>query len=475
MTRRLRPFLIALAAACLMPGCEGTSSGVDNPGLAELTVNFRDGEGSPMRVTGDLDVFSADQNPALDPAPLATIRVRSTSFTNLTGEDFARIHAASKRAATRAAKRAVPAGPAAKRSAAAESASAGSAEPMEFNLVFRGDARIGFLASGLLFDPEAQAFLGGEGRLTRLDARPKPLVRYRSRIVLAAVHGDIGRVFIPGTPFQATLTDSGFVFEGLPEGAFELRLVDGGGRIYAVKETLDTRASQALTSFTADTGAVSRLDPADTSVTPAELRIDAGTQIDAFVNVVTSLRARVFGADSLNPRIAYLWRQLSGPVRAHVENSTSAETRAKFPAEGVYAIEASAALGAASARDTLYVHVREAQAPARPRVVQPAPGDSLKAGAAANIAWEMPVKGAATIELSRTGGITWDTLARRVESFQGLSRWSWTPADSLGASRDCLIRVRLDGSDSLVAVMAGPFTLFARPDSLARPDSAKVR
>ncbi len=73
---------ITWAASCLLAsvgllgtGCEGTSSGVDNPGVTDLTISFRDSEGAAMRVTGVVDVYAVYQNPSVDPRPLATVRV----------------------------------------------------------------------------------------------------------------------------------------------------------------------------------------------------------------------------------------------------------------------------------------------------------------------------------------------------------------------------------------------------------------
>jgi hypothetical protein len=185
------------------------------------------------------------------------------------------------------------------------------------------------------------------------------------------------------------------------------------------------------------------------------------------VGVGTFLSARILGVDSLNRRISFLWRQLSGADRAILETPTAPETRAKFPREGVYSFEASATVGAVTMRDTLFMLVRLAPAPARPKVVQPRAGDSVIAGKPVLIAWEMPVGGMATVQFSRTLGNQWDTLASNLASVQGLSRFEWHPLDSLKGSRECLVRVTLQSGDSLlVAEMPGPFFLISRSDSL---------
>src|SRR3954471_1438916 len=78
--------LVFFAASCSDNQVAGTSSGVDNP---SLTVSFAS-SGTAARVTGDLNVYTADQNPAIDPEPLATIKIKNSAFTVLTGDDFRR-------------------------------------------------------------------------------------------------------------------------------------------------------------------------------------------------------------------------------------------------------------------------------------------------------------------------------------------------------------------------------------------------
>src|SRR5258706_11152897 len=91
--RPLQPLLRPLAAlfagaavfaaatgliAALLIACDaGTSSGVDNP---ELTVDFVNPAGIALRVNGDLEVYAQDQNPALNPGPLITLKVTNSGF-----------------------------------------------------------------------------------------------------------------------------------------------------------------------------------------------------------------------------------------------------------------------------------------------------------------------------------------------------------------------------------------------------------
>lgn len=449
--------LLAAPALLVHTGCEGTSSGVDNPGLAEMTVTFRSADGSAARVSGDLDVYGKDQNPAVFPEPLATVKVQGSAFTTLTGEDFDRIYTAGKIAA--ATKRA--AGP-----AAAEAPTAPAVDsPVAFNVVFRSDAKTGTLSFGLVYDPKRKAFLRGGQALSRLDLSPKALQRYRARLAREDVHGELGRVYIPGTPFQATLDDTGFVFEDLPEGVFPMRLLNAEGRIFPVRESLDTRQSR---TFTASLVPVGTLDTVDTLKPPARFEVFAGGIREAAVGILTVLEAKILGLDSTDRRISVLWRPIKpnpADTAVRIANPTNLLTQVKFSAPGAYAIELVVTVGTVTMKDTAQFRVREAPLPTKPRVLQPRVKDSLLLGAPTQISWEMPVAGFATVELSLKGGVDWQIVAKEVVSNQGITAHRWTPDPALPTSASCLIRVRLQprdtslARDSLVATMEGPFLL----------------
>lgn len=342
------------APAFFMSGCEGTSSGVDNPEVAQLIVDFRDAQGAAMAVSGDLDVFARDQNPALSPEPLATIKVRNAARTNLSGLDFDRIRGKVE--------------PATKGSAAAVYARAPAADsPFAFNAVFRSKTGIGTLAFGLTYDPGRRAFaLSGE-ELSRLELRPAPVVRYAARLQRAAVHGDLGRVYIPGSPYLSTLADSGFVLEDLPEGVFDLRLLAGDGSVYAVEESLDTRVSR---TYTASPVPLDRIDSSDIPDLPISFTVKAVGPPEAFAGTPAPFDARTAGPEPLDKRASFLWRQIDSiadPGIARIKNPTAKGTEITFPAAGEYKLEVSATIGLTTARDTLIQRVREAPGPAAPR------------------------------------------------------------------------------------------------------------
>lgn len=464
MTKSILPAALLaalLGAPALLPltGCEGTSSGVDNPGVAEMTVTFRSSDGAAARVSGDLDVYGKDQNPAVHPEPLATVKVQGSSFTTLTGEDFERIYSAGKIAA------------ATKRSAAAAPGATPSAvdSPVAFNVVFRSDAKTGTLSFGLVYHPKRKAFLRDGRALARLDLSPKALQRYRARLARETLHGDLGRVYIPGTPYQATLDDTGFVFEDLPEGVFPVRLLNAEGRIYPVRESLDTKVARV---FTAGLVPVGTLDTVDTLTPPVRFEVFAGGIQEAAVGILTVLEAKILGLDSTDRRISALWRPIKpnpADTAVRIANPTSLLTQVKFSAPGAYAIELAVTVGSVTLKDTAQIRVREAPLPTRPRVLQPRVKDSLMLGVPTQISWEMPVAGFATVELSLSGGLDWQVIAKEVASNQGITAHRWTPDPALPASHTCLIRVHLlpkDTSavrDPMLATMEGPFLLAPVP------------
>ena len=82
---RVLPVLMALLWACTdnpSGDLAGTSSGVDNP---KIIVSFRDSVGKPMRVTGTLSLFVADQNPAVDAVPIIALNVNNSSYQMFSG------------------------------------------------------------------------------------------------------------------------------------------------------------------------------------------------------------------------------------------------------------------------------------------------------------------------------------------------------------------------------------------------------
>jgi hypothetical protein len=472
MNRLLRrgfgPFgrrIAAWSAAALMAmapafhtGCMGGTTGVDNPGLARLPVDFRDAAGHPAAVQGMLEIYDREHNPAVDSGPLLRVAVGNDAGVILTGEEFDRIGSA--RMAKYAGanwKRAAGAG----RNAAAGGAAGGAAlmdgadSLIRFNLVFRSGTASGAVATGLSYDPVAKVFrldsavAGDAVRLT-----PRPLLRFAARIRSGAIPGP-GRVFLPGTPFQATLVDSDFALQGLPEGRFGMRLLGDQGYVYAVRETLDTRA---VGPFTAEPDPIGRIGA---SLAPAGFAVEALGPLDAYAQQSIGLTGRVLGADSNDSRISVLWRPLRAQSvdSARIDEPTRLNAQILFPATGGYAVELSATLGATTVRDTLQIKVSLAPAPTKFSI--PLGGDSLKMGQTYKLLWSTSLAGKGRLEYSYKNGEagSWVVAADSVALVPGTASAPWTTPVIGSVVTPCLLRLLLIPSDSLLAQTPAPFFL----------------
>ncbi|MDB5050392.1 MAG: hypothetical protein JWO30_3463 [Fibrobacteres bacterium] len=417
-------FALSIPAFLFSSCSEGTSSGWDNP----TVVAFVDVSGGPQKVSGELKIFSADQNPAIDPFPLARVRVMGASSTQLTQNDF-------------------------------ERALGGSAEGLQFNLVFEGDSGTGALAMGLEY--HSGAVTGTDFAKSLLEMTVQPLVRYRAKLALKPVHGDLGRVYIPGTAYQATLDEGAFTFDGLPAGELPLDLLNSDGYIFAVRESLDTRIGKVYTPAAASTGTL----PGGNGPVIKIFRVDAGAARETLVGVANSIDATLIDADSTDARLSVLWRQIGKRDTANVRiaNPTRLKSSVTFSSDGIYRIEVNVTLRTSTAKDTLTFSVHGITAPALLTVTQPKPGDSLIAGKEYAISWENPMPGPMTILFSSNGGAAWDTLAQHYTGGDGFPVFLWTPPQDK-ATKAGLIEVR-DESDTASARMEGIFSILqAEPD-----------
>ncbi|GEM_PF-1666056 len=478
----LRPLaaLIAGAALCaayagliasLLIGCEGgTSSGVDNP---QLTVDFVNPSGMALRITGDLEVYSQDQNPALNPDPLITLKVTNAGFKVLDAKDFDRIQSAnSKRAAGMT-----------KTSASDEAGYAAVSTPILFNLILRTQDHTGGLSFGFKYDSAARAFfrVGGPA-IKSVNLEPKPLVRYSAKVTREPVHGTGGRMFVPGSPFVATLVDSSFVIENLPEGLFPLRLLTADGKVYAVPDSLNSKDSTLI--YHPRTTPIGAVDTSHKDTLPA-YTVFAGDPHEAFVELASFLEGKIAGPGATDSRLSVLWRLIkdaadSGradslphdtiphdtlhpktqPRHADIHSPTLLRSEVHFTEEGVYEFELAATLGVRTLTDTVVISVRHLPPPGKPRIIKPGPGDSVLAGKVYNIQWEMQDKGPALVQVSVDSGVKWITLAEHYPGQAGLQVFPWTPSRDLGASAKCFIQVRSDADTTQRARMEKPFTLL---------------
>lgn len=442
--RRFAPVWgIALCALAFMAACSdnrvaGTSSGVDNP---SLTVSFAS-SGVAARVTGDLSVYAADQNPAVDPEPLATIKVKNSAFTLITGDDF-------RRAEQAAAKRG-----AAKRAAA--SGISGAGDRTEFNLVLTTQDKNGGIELGLAYDSAARTFTRRDSSVRSVALDPKPLIRYQARMAKDTVHGVGCRVYVPGTPYLATLVDSQFVLADLPQGVMPLRLIGADGKIYPVSDSLNTADSGRL--YLPSSTPTGSIDTAHAGDSIPDFRVIAPAPHDAYLDVPAFLEAKMAGISATDPRLSILWKWLpevarlpdsldhdphagtEPPPTAELLSPTSLRTEVRFHGDGVFHFLVMATVGARTRSDTALVSVRHLPPPP-PAILHPAPAESLVLGHAYTVQWQMPGKGPYSIEVSTNNGEKWSPLANGYASPEGLQIFPWTPSPDLGTSDRCLLRI----------------------------------
>jgi hypothetical protein len=465
--------VIATLAALLLAYCAdnrvadgGSSSGVDNP---SLTVGFVNDSGAALKVSGDLEVYAADQNPALDPKPLLTLKIQNSGYTKLSGSDFTRLQISSTSGS---------APPLSKLSAAASAGGTSGTNTAKktgadsaatlFNLVLKTQDRTGSLVIGFRYDPVAKAFsLVDNGKsLSRFDLRPKPLVRYSAHILREPVHGATGRVFVPGTPFLATVVDSVFVLEDLPEGKFPLRLLSGNGNIYPMPIALDSKDSTLI--FRPSTTPLDSIDTTSQDSIP-KFGVVAGSPVAAFVESAGFLDAKLDGVSATDPRLSYLWRLIkytddSGRVNAalpkvSILSPTSLHSEVRFEVAGVYEFELTATMGVHTQSDTLVMPVGRLTSTTPPRITKPVTGEAIAVYKPYNIQWEMPATGPVTIKVSCDIGLIWNTLVQGYSGKDGLSEYSWTPSPDFTANSKCQMQV-LNDADTTMQAKTGPFYLI---------------
>jgi hypothetical protein len=450
---RARGRIASLLIACLLAwpavlhtGCEGGSTGVDNPGLAELPVEFRDDAGDLVLARGALEIYAQDHNPALDSAPLLRLDVTADPGIKLTAGDFDRILAA------RAPKR-----PAAFKRSADEIQAATDA-PIRFNLVFRGVSGSGAVAVGFAYDPGLRRFFPEAGGAKSVRLLPKPLLRFAASLHREAVHGALGRIILPGLPFQATLVDSGFVLDGLPEGRFTAQLQNGDGYLYAVRESLDTRAGRAFTAEPTPLGRIESINP------PAGFGVEAGAPLSTYAGREIGIQGLLSGADSNDTRVSILWRFLDKAPgdSAAIADATRLRTSIRFPASPGYKLELAATFGIVTVRDTLSITVLPPLSSNQAKFLSPQPGDTLVQGEPYIVGWAYAGSSLVRLEVSYkykdSADGTWSLVADSIVNDSVVVSYAWTPPPS-SSSYIGSLRLKAIPSDSVLAVTSGSFTL----------------
>lgn len=460
-TRAMAALAGLLLASCGNDRLAGTSSGVDNP---QLTVGFRDQAGNAMQVTGDLEVYSRDQNPALDPRPLWTIQVRNTAVANLTGDDFRRIREAiATRIATGLSKSGAGSSKAIAETGGSASVIGADTVATTFNLLIRTESRSGDMLMELRYDPVTRAFSRAGGpAVSNVDAHPVPLIRYDARLARSDT-AEPGRVYVPGTPFVATLVDSAFAIGALPPGVFPMRMLTPDGYVYSIKDSLKTAAQGVLHQSLPVP--LEKLDVAGTDSIPGFAVIISGANTTDLVERFF-LNAQVLGIDPANPRVSLLWRQIPTldtprPFTARILSPMGLQTEVVFASETVHQFVFSATVGLRTVADTLEVKATRAKPLELPRILQPLPGDTLRLGIMGKIAWYLPTGGdSIRVELSLDKGNTWSPVSYEATSPMGDSGLAyWTPPATLVPSNESLLRVSSVKNPSVQTTMKGYFSL----------------
>ena len=407
----------------------GGSSGVDNP---EIAVGFTGAGGTPRSVTGSLGLYNASQNPAVNPLPLAEIQLLNVTSAVLRAETSG----------------VVTLRPFAK-------AGAGAVNTItEYNLLLRTGGDSGFLQMRLVYDDTAQKFIVED----RYDTVQKTLpfsvsrfVRYTGWLHRDSVGPGPDRVFIPGTPFQAVVVDSAFTFPALPEGVYTIKVFTAAGWEYAVRGSLDTKVPGIFTLDSAQSP--SRPDGINPDTT---LTAFSGEDHGAFLETDNFLSGDVSGVETGGLRQAILWRQISGPAKAIIEDPTALRTPVIYTAAGAYQFVLSVSFGLASAYDTVLVGLRSVNAGVA-AFIEPTVEDTLRRGQVFNVIWQGRAVENLKLDLSLDSGATWSTVNSTLASNLGLGIYSWTPAASLGTADFC--RLRFMAQDSSIVAISENFLI----------------
>jgi hypothetical protein len=420
--------ILSVGVVLTQTACSGNTTGVDNPGFSEIPISFRDTEGSPTVVQGEIEIYTKDQNPALYPEPVLRVPVQNRSFATLVAEDFGRIQGM---------------------------ASSASDSLLRFNLLFRGSMQTGVFASGFVYDKRRKTFTQENASQPRLEVLPRPLTPFSARMRREAVHGDLGRVYLPGTPFQATLVDSFFVFARMPEGRYVMRLLNAEGKIFAVPESVDTRR---VSSFTANPEPVGQVDPAYSYPTFA---IEAGGAQTVVAGDTIALTGQLSGLDSTDARASLLWRRIK-PLpddSVWLESPTTLQTRLRFQNPGSYALELAVSLGARTLRDTVVFAV-QASGVMLTAFTSPRSGDSLYLGVETKVTFESGWKGLARLEYKYESidATPWQVIADSIQlSIGGVVYWA--PPQVGSEAQKGTLRLLVSATDSVLALSGGLYFL----------------
>lgn len=416
-------FVLALAAAFILGACNddvaGSSSGVDNP---EIALAFTSSSSAALTTTGSLSIYQSNQNPALDPNPIVQVRLVNDSSISLSETDF------------------IPAGD-----------STGDST-QSYNVLFIGDDSTGGLLQSITFNPKTGKFSLGDTGVTRVSMKLSPLVNYASTLQ-GASDSNPERVFIPGTPFQCVVVDSGFAFTQIPSGTFPVHLITGSGVELPLPDSLNTLSPKPIP---VNSGATPI--PRPPAPPPPPLQVNAGTDQTVYLGTQIFLYGQVTGVSGGDPQLAILWRQISpnpDSISAVIANPTALNTSVSFPKPGAYRFVLSATFGTSPPKqDTVWIGVQ----PTPPTTfIAPYPGDTVLLGKPFQVFWSNQTRDTLSLQFSVNNG-PWATLPKdsAIVADSGFDTLSWTPTGA--ASFNCQLRL-VNSSDTLMTVQSGRFTL----------------
>jgi hypothetical protein len=415
---------------CVEDKVAGGSSEVDNP----IVVAFVDSTGISVSASGSLSIYLSGQNPALDPYPLLTKQVENVATIKLASTDFTQ----------------------------------GLDTARTYNLLLIGsNGSVGALLQNLTYQPSTKRFVHDSMTVATVKVPVVPLVRYEAS--LSAGDTGIVRVFIPGTPFQSVVVDSSFVINGVPQGDFPLRVVGGDGSERPLKNAPEGPGPGNHHEVDTTTPPIVRPPPPPPT---QNLVVFAGNDISliaAGAGIVTSssLIGSVQGPDVTDPRLAVLWRQISGPqnAKATIESPTSLNTRVDFPRGGAYQFVLSAVFGNQRIEDTVLVGI---QAPQEQTVfITPTVGDTVYLPPPFSpyyyppekIVWDAHRKDTLIIDFTYDGSNWFPITYFPIESKRGLNNFDWFPQGDSASN----VRLRLRNMRNEVVATSPLFLLRYRP------------
>ncbi len=320
--RGATPLFPLLLTGCNSSDVAGTSSGVDNP---QIMVAFTSGSGTPSTISGSLSIYQANQNPALDPNPILEKRVEQKASINLSRSDFL------------------------------SSADTGIVDTI--NVLLINDDSTGGLLQKLIYNSSTRKFSSAGNDVSSVNLKLAALVNYSGTLDRPSGPGGLERIFIPGTPYQAVVVDSGFSLGKIPPGTFPARLITNQGVELPLPDSLHT-----------DNYGPQHVDPNAPPIQrpppppPPQLKVDAGPDRNVSKDAETFLQGKITGAVYPDPHLALLWRQI-GPdpqtTRALLESPTALVTHVTFPKPGPYRFIFSANYGTGkSVEDTVLITVQ---------------------------------------------------------------------------------------------------------------------